>query len=55
MRASRFAFKSAVPDGANWSNLYGLAIDGIRNIGGQLWMAGVYDDGGSHLPLIEHR
>jgi hypothetical protein len=24
-------------------------------VGGQLWVAGVYDTGGSRLPLIEHR
>jgi hypothetical protein len=90
-----------VPDGANWSNLYGVATGGgsvwavgtyvdpatdnnnalvlretggtwsivgapqpgsgsnlpggITNIDGQLWLAGIYDDGGSRLPLIEHR
>ena len=91
----------AVPDKANWSNLYGIAtagttvwavgtyVDpatdnnnalvlssvnggpwtvagapdpgsgsnipgGITAIDGQLWMAGMYDDGGSELPLIEH-
>jgi Phosphoesterase family len=91
----------ASPDGANWNNLYGLAVTGgtvwaagtyvnpgtdnndvlilkyarggwrvdpapdpgtggnilggITNIDGQLWVAGMYDDGGSEIPLIEHR
>jgi hypothetical protein len=39
------------PDPGSGSNIPG----GIRNIGGQLRMGGVYDDGGSRLPLIEHR
>jgi hypothetical protein len=90
-----------VPDGANWSDLYGVATDGttayavgtyvdpatdnnnelllssvnggpwtivgapnpgsgsnlpggITQIGGQFWLAGIYDNGGSELPLIEH-
>jgi hypothetical protein len=34
----------------------GSTIPGaIKNIGGRLWLAGVYDDGGSRLPLIERR
>lgn len=95
----------AVPDGANWSNLYGLAVNGstvdavgtfvnpstdnnevlllssdsggpwsivgapnlggsggadipggIADIGGQLWMAGMYNPAtSSNLPLIEHQ
>ena len=91
----------AVPDKANWANLYGVAVSGgtvyavgtyvdpatdnnnalvlssvsggpwtivgapnpgsgsnipggIAQIDGQFWLAGVYDDGGSELPLIEH-
>ena len=91
----------AVPDKANWSNLYGVATNGttvyavgtyvdpatdnnnalvlssvkggpwtidgapdpgsgsnipggITQIGGQFWLAGMYDDGGSELPLVEH-
>ena len=30
-------------------------LGGITTIGGQLWAAGTYDNGGSNLPLIEHR
>jgi hypothetical protein len=90
-----------LPKGANWSNLYGLAVnDGtvwavgtyvdpvtdnsdelllrfdngtwhtanvaapgsgsnlpgaITSIDGQLWIAGLFDDGGSNLPLVLHR
>jgi hypothetical protein len=33
------------------SNLPG----GITNVGGQLWIVGVFDDGGSRLPLVLHR
>lgn len=29
-------------------------LGGIANVGGQLWAAGVYDNGGSEIPLIEH-
>jgi hypothetical protein len=90
----------ALPGGANWGNLYGLALrgnevwavgtyvdpvtdnnnalvlesvaggawsiigapqagsgsnlpGGIANVGGDLWLAGVFDNGGSRLPLIE--
>jgi hypothetical protein len=39
----------AVP--GSGSNLPG----GIANIDGQLWIAGVFDDGGSRLPLVLHR
>jgi Phosphoesterase family len=28
---------------------------GITALGGQLWLTGVYDNGGSEIPLIEHR
>ena len=42
---------AAAPNPGSGSNLPG----GIAAIGGQLWMAGVFDDGGSRLPLIEHR
>jgi hypothetical protein len=91
----------AVPGGANWSNLYGVAIaggsvwaagtyvdpatdndnalvlrevdgswaiagapnpgsgsnlpGGLTAINGQLWLAGVYDNGDSRLPLIASR
>jgi hypothetical protein len=91
----------ATPDGANWTNLWGIAIasgsvwavgtyvdpatdnnndlvlqgtngswsidpapgpgsgsnilGGIANVDGQLWSAGIFDNGGSVLPLIEHR
>jgi hypothetical protein len=39
------------PDPGSGSNILG----GITAIGGQLWAAGVYDNGGSELPLVEHR
>ena len=39
------------PDPGSGSNIPG----GITAIGGQLWMAGTYDDGGNELPLVEHR
>ncbi|HEX4655926.1 MAG TPA: alkaline phosphatase family protein [Streptosporangiaceae bacterium] len=91
----------ATPDGANWTNLWGITVasgtvwavgtyvdpatdnnnalvlegtggtwsinpapnpgsgsnilGGIANVGGQLWAAGVFDNGGSGLPLIMHR
>jgi hypothetical protein len=92
----------AIPDKANWANLYGIAANGstvyavgtyvdpatdnnnalvlssaggspwtivgapqpgsgsnlpggIAQVGGQLWLAGIFDDGGSRLPLVEHR
>jgi hypothetical protein len=91
----------ALPGGANWANLYGVAVDGnsvwaagtyvdpvtdsnsplvlreagghwaianvpspgsdsnlpggLASIGGHLWLVGVYEDGGSRLPLIETR
>jgi hypothetical protein len=91
----------ATPDGANWTNLWGIAIGGgsvwavgtyvdpatdnnkdlvlqgtngswsidaapnpgsgsnilggIANVDGQSWAAGIYDNGGSELPLVEHR
>jgi phosphoesterase family protein len=37
--------------GTNGSNILG----GITAIDGQLWAAGIYDNGGSELPLAEHR
>jgi Phosphoesterase family len=40
----------AGPDPGSGSNILG----GITAIGGHLWVAGVYDDGGSEIPLIEH-
>lgn len=91
----------AVPDGANWTNLWGIALaggsvwavgtyvdpatdnnntlvlqgtngtwtinpapgpgsgsnilGGIANVDGQLWAAGIYDNGGSEIPLIMQR
>ena len=91
----------AVPDGANWTNLWGIEIagdsvwavgtfvdpatdnsnalvlkgtdgtwtinnapdagsgsnilGGIANVDGQLWAGGIYDNGGSVIPLIMHR
>ena len=30
-------------------------LGGVTTIGGHLWAAGVYDDGGSEIPFIEHR
>jgi hypothetical protein len=41
----------AGPEPGSGSNILG----GVTTIGGHLWAAGVYDDGGSVLPLIEHR
>jgi len=28
---------------------------GLTAIDGQLWTAGLFDDGGSNLPFVEHR
>ena len=39
------------PDPGSGSNILG----GVTAIGGHLWAAGVYDDGGSEIPFIEHR
>jgi hypothetical protein len=39
------------PNPGSGSNILG----GITNVDGQLWAAGIYDNGGSELPLIEHR
>ncbi|HEV2242303.1 MAG TPA: alkaline phosphatase family protein [Streptosporangiaceae bacterium] len=39
------------PNPGSGSNILGT----VSAIGGQLWTAGVYDTGGSNLPLIEHR
>jgi hypothetical protein len=41
---------AGAPDPGSGSNIPG----GITEIGGQFWLAGIYDDGGSELPLIEH-
>ena len=30
-------------------------LGGLTAIDGQLWAAGTFDDGGSRLPLVEHR
>jgi hypothetical protein len=55
------------PDaGPNFDSFYGVAaspepgsgsniLGGVTAIDGQLWAAGIYDDGGSRLPLLEHR
>jgi len=39
------------PDPGSGTNIPGA----LTTIGGHLWLAGIYDDGGSRLPLIEHR
>jgi hypothetical protein len=39
------------PNPGSGSNILG----GITTIDGQLWAAGIYDNGGSEIPLIEHR
>jgi Phosphoesterase family len=39
------------PDPGSGSNILG----GLTAIGGELWAAGTYDNGGSRLPLAEHR
>lgn len=33
----------------------GHILSGVTAIDGQLWTAGLFDDGGSNLPLVEHR
>jgi hypothetical protein len=38
------------PNPGSGSNILG----GIANVDGQLWAAGVYDNGGSEIPLLEH-
>jgi len=30
-------------------------LGGLTAIDGQLWTAGMFDDGSSNLPLVEHR
>jgi hypothetical protein len=42
---------ATAPSPGSGSNLPGA----LASIGGHLWLAGVYDDGGSRLPLIETR
>ena len=42
---------TAGPEPGSGSNILG----GVTAIDGQLWAAGIYDDGGSEMPLIEHR
>ncbi len=42
---------AAGPEPGSGSNILG----GITTVNGHLWAAGIYDDGGSELPLIEHR
>jgi hypothetical protein len=39
------------PDPGTGSNI----LAGVTTVSGQLWAAGVYDSGGSRLPLVEHR
>src|SRR6516164_7156319 len=39
------------PNPGSGSNILG----GLTTIGGHLWAAGTFDDGGSRLPLVEHR
>jgi hypothetical protein len=39
------------PDPGSGGNILG----GVTAIGGQVWAAGIYDNGGSELPLIERR
>ena len=39
------------PDPGSGSNILG----GLTAIDGQLWAAGVYDNGGSEIPFVEHR
>jgi hypothetical protein len=39
------------PDAGSGSNILG----GIANVDGQLWAGGIYDNGGSVIPLIMHR
>jgi hypothetical protein len=39
------------PNPGSGSNILG----GITTVDGQLWAAGIYDNGGSEIPLIEHR
>jgi hypothetical protein len=41
----------AGPNPGNGSNILG----GITAINGQLWAVGIDDNGGSELPLVEHR
>ena len=38
------------PDPGSGSNILG----GLTTIDGHLWASGVYDDGGSEIPFIEH-
>jgi len=41
----------AGPEPGSGSNILG----GVTTIGGRPWAAGIYDDGGGELPLVEHR
>jgi len=41
----------AGPEPGSGSNILG----GVTTVNGHPWAAGIYDDGGSELPLIEHR
>jgi hypothetical protein len=42
---------NAAPDPGSGSNILG----GITSVDGQLWAAGVYDNGGNEIPLIMHQ
>ena len=39
------------PNPGSGSNILG----GLTAVDGQLWAAGIFDNGGSELPLVEHR
>ena len=41
----------AGPEPGSGSNILG----GVTTIAGKAWAAGIYDDGGSEMPLVEHR
>jgi len=42
---------SNAPNPGSGSNIPG----GITNVDGQLWLAGIYDNGSQEIPLVEHR
>ena len=41
----------AGPEPGSGSNILG----GVTTIAGKAWAARIYDDGGSEMPLVEHR
>ncbi|HET7016267.1 MAG TPA: hypothetical protein VFI65_20260 [Streptosporangiaceae bacterium] len=45
----------AAPNLNYLARTFGLIRTPRWRIGGHLWLAGSYDDGGSELPLVEHR